>query len=95
MKALELEPSSPALQALSALRPFDAKCFACHRSAESLKSAETAKAESEAGRTDKPCPVAQKNCVSCHMTRIEVPGAHFKFTDHRIRIVREGEPFPN
>ena len=74
---------------------YDAKCLVCHHSGESLKSAELAKAETEAGRTDKACPVAQKNCVSCHMPKIEVPGTHFKFTDHRIRIVRDGEPFPN
>ncbi|MDT5120996.1 MAG: hypothetical protein QOC96_478 [Acidobacteriota bacterium] len=74
---------------------YDAKCLVCHHSGESLKSAEIAKTETEAGRTDKACPVAQKNCVTCHMPKIEVPGTHFKFTDHRIRIVREGEPFPN
>ena len=40
-------------------------------------------------------PIVAKNCVSCHLPKIEVPGTHFKFTDHRIRIVRDGEPFPN
>jgi hypothetical protein len=29
------------------------------------------------------------------MPKIELPGAHFNFTDHRIRIVREGAPYPN
>jgi hypothetical protein len=29
------------------------------------------------------------------MPKVEVPGTHFKFTDHRIRIARAGEPFPN
>jgi hypothetical protein len=23
-----------------------------------------------------------------------VASAHFKFTDHRIRVVREGQPYP-
>jgi hypothetical protein len=32
--------------------------------------------------------------VSCHMPKIAVASAHFKFTDHRIRIVREGQPYP-
>jgi hypothetical protein len=32
--------------------------------------------------------------VSCHMPTVELPGAHFKFTDHRIRIVRPGQPYP-
>jgi Zn finger protein HypA/HybF involved in hydrogenase expression len=75
---------------------YDAKCLACHRSGESVKSAEIAKAETEAGREARPCPVSQSLCVTCHMPKIEVPGTHFKFTDHRIRIImRAGEPFPN
>ncbi|HYG79718.1 MAG TPA: multiheme c-type cytochrome [Pyrinomonadaceae bacterium] len=74
---------------------YDAKCLACHRSGESLKSAQVAKAEEADGRGGKPCPVSQTACVSCHMPKVDVPGTHFKFTDHRIRIAREGEPFEN
>jgi hypothetical protein len=74
---------------------YDAKCFACHRSGESLKSATVAKAETEDGRDAKPCPVSQQSCASCHMPKVEIPGSHTRFTDHRIRIAREGEPFPN
>lgn len=74
---------------------YDSKCFACHRSAASLKSERLAKAEAEDGRDAKPCPVATKSCSSCHMPKIELPGSHTQFTDHRIRIAREGEPFPN
>jgi hypothetical protein len=29
------------------------------------------------------------------MQQVYVPEMHDKFTDHRIRVVREGEPFPN
>ncbi len=74
---------------------YDPKCFACHRSGRSLKSADIARTEEKEGRTDKPCPVAERLCSSCHMPKVEVPGSHFLFTDHRIRIVRPGEPFPN
>jgi hypothetical protein len=74
---------------------YDAKCFACHRSGESLKSAPAAQAEQAEGRSAGACPVSQRLCVSCHMPKVDVPGTHFKFTDHRIRIAREGEPFPN
>ncbi|MDX6709857.1 MAG: hypothetical protein QOH96_873 [Blastocatellia bacterium] len=74
---------------------YDPKCFACHQSFASLKSPAVAKAEIEEGRTDKACPVSQRQCISCHMPKVEFPGSHFKFTDHRIRTVREGEPFPN
>ena len=74
---------------------YDSKCAACHRSSESLKSAQLAKSESEDGRNAKPCPVAQKDCATCHMPKVEIPGSHFKFTDHRIRVAKPGDPFPN
>ena len=74
---------------------YDPKCFACHRSFASLKSATLKQSEEKEGRPDKPCPVAERLCVSCHMPKVEFPGSHFKFTDHRIRIVKPGEPFPN
>jgi hypothetical protein len=28
------------------------------------------------------------------MPKIELPGAHYKFTDHRIRIVKPNERYP-
>jgi len=36
----------------------------------------------------KSCPVEGESCVTCHMPKVELRGAHFKFTDHRIRITR-------
>jgi Cytochrome c554 and c-prime len=68
---------------------FDPKCLSCHAGAKSVASKPiTPKAGAKA------CPVAKSDCVSCHMPRIELPGAHYKFTDHRIRIVKPGEPYP-
>jgi len=29
------------------------------------------------------------------MPQYELPGGHFKFTDHQIRVVRAGEPYPD
>jgi hypothetical protein len=29
------------------------------------------------------------------MPKIEIKAAHFKFTDHYIRVVKPGEKFPN
>jgi Cytochrome c554 and c-prime len=58
---------------------YDAKCAACH---------------SAKGQT-KLCSVAKANCASCHMPKIELPGAHARFSDHQIRIVRAGQPYPN
>ena len=74
---------------------YDAKCAACHRSGASLRSAQLAQAEADEGRDAKPCPVSQRDCTSCHMPKVEIPGAHFQFTDHRIRLARPGDPFPN
>lgn len=64
---------------------YDAKCLACH----SLKSKP---AKQDAAPS---CPVADKECTSCHMPKVEVKAAHFKFTDHYIRVVKPGEQFPN
>ncbi len=41
------------------------------------------------------CPVAVKNCVTCHMPKYVPPGLHYAFVDHWIRIVRPGQPYPN
>ncbi len=65
---------------------YDAKCLACH-----LTKTEKATAE----RSARACPTGKSKCTDCHMPKIDLPGAHFKFTDHRIRIAREGAPYPN
>jgi Cytochrome c554 and c-prime len=64
---------------------YDKRCLECH----TLKSKP---AKTGVGTS---CPVAEKNCTSCHMPKIDIPAAHFKFTDHYIRIVRPGEKYPN
>lgn len=64
---------------------YDSKCLACH----SLKG----KPAKEGASTS--CPVADNDCTSCHMPKVEVKAAHFKFTDHYIRVVKPGEQFPN
>jgi cytochrome c554/c'-like protein len=58
---------------------YDAKCQACHGGG---------KAGARA------CPAAKSKCVSCHMPKIELPGAHYKFSDHRIRVVKPNETYP-
>jgi hypothetical protein len=71
---------------------FDSKCMACHSAATKV----TPAAFRETDKRDaRPCPVGKANCVSCHMPKLEIPGSHFKFSDHHIRIVRPGEPYPN
>jgi hypothetical protein len=63
---------------------YDAKCLACHAGAKSDQTNGTAKT----------CPVAKSNCTSCHMPKVELSG-HARFTDHYIRVVRAGEPYPD
>ena len=71
---------------------YDAKCLACHAAKESP----TANKPSQGTKESIPgCRVSNKNCTSCHMPKIGPPAAHFKFTDHYIRIVRPREAYPN
>lgn len=65
---------------------YDHACLSCHLNSGGMKV--TAMLPGRA------CPVAAKNCTSCHMPKVNVPEMHDAFTDHRIRIVRAGEPFP-
>ena len=69
---------------------YDSKCLACHGGGKASKVATAA-----APPTAKACPVAKANCVSCHMQKVELPGGHAVFTDHMIRIVKAGEPYPD
>jgi len=63
----------------SNVRDYDSKCLACHGG----------------GKVGaKACRVSKQNCATCHMPKLELPGAHHKFTDHRIRVVKANEPFP-
>ncbi len=71
---------------------YDAKCNACHTS----KAKATAdKADSSSKRIAPLCKVGKAKCSSCHMPKLEIPGSHFKFSDHHIRVVRAGEEYPN
>lgn len=65
---------------------YDARCLECHVS--------KTPARPDHAHPGKACPVATSNCVSCHMPKYELPGGHFKFTDHDIRVVRPGAPYP-
>jgi hypothetical protein len=66
---------------------YDAKCLQCH-----LRLAAT---QPVAAHRAPPCKVGTKDCVNCHMPRIEVPGTHSMFTDHWIRISPRGAPYPD
>jgi Cytochrome c554 and c-prime len=73
---------------------YSSKCLACH----------SERAKPSRGMLDehpkyvtgmKSCPVSKDKCVSCHMPRVQLPGAHLTFTDHQIRVVHSNEAYPN
>ncbi len=64
---------------------YDANCKACH----SRGAKPATKASSRI------CRVSTKNCATCHMPQLELPGAHKKFYDHEIRIARANEKYPD
>ncbi len=65
---------------------YDANCLACHASSTAEK-----KSENHPGAA---CPVATKNCVTCHMPKVEPPNLHSAFTDHWIRIAHPNSAYP-
>ena len=69
----------------------DSKCTVCH---EPSGAAQTPEKIQNKGAAGKRCSAGRDKCVTCHMPKVELPGAHFKFTDHRIRVVRPKEPYP-
>ena len=65
---------------------YDKQCLACH--------SPTATSGSVAHSTAKTCPKAVRDCVSCHMPKVDVASMHGAFTDHFIRVVSAGGAFP-
>jgi hypothetical protein len=66
---------------------YDSKCAACHT--------KDVKAAKSGTRVALLCPVGKQNCASCHMPKYDLPGGHYTFNDHDIRVVRQGDPYPN
>lgn len=63
----------------TSLRRVDGACRACHSSA----------------GNHKVCATSQSGCAECHLPKYEIPGVHTRFSDHRIRVVKAGERFPD
>jgi hypothetical protein len=68
---------------------YDSKCLACHSGARANA------ASILAGDHAPTCKVAKSGCVNCHMPKVKLPNGLMTFTDHEIRIVKAGEPFPD
>jgi len=78
------DPHQPLVRAAAS---YDARCLACHNQTVGQKRSTAHPAPA--------CPVRTSDCVTCHMPPVEPPGLHSTFTDHWIRIVRKGSPYPN
>jgi len=65
---------------------YDRRCLACHIKL-GTKASTTRKAPA--------CPRAVSHCTRCHMPKLPLPGAHYKFTDHFIRVYHAGETYPD
>jgi hypothetical protein len=63
-------------------RDYDSACLSCH----SLSYAQAASSQMA-----KTCPVAKKNCVTCHMPKCHLPRAPFIMSDHFIRVVGQDD----
>lgn len=59
---------------------YDSKCQLCHSAADTRA---------------KTCPVSKGDCISCHMPKVDVPGLHYQFTDHWIRVAKPGDKYPD
>jgi hypothetical protein len=66
---------------------YDRNCLSCHLSTNSNSPTPE--------HPGPPCKVSTKNCASCHMPKFEDSGMHYTFTDHYIRVVRPGAPYPD
>jgi hypothetical protein len=66
---------------------YDRTCLRCH--------ATSASEDLKNKRRGATCRVSTRHCETCHMPKVEIPDMHHAFTDHRIRIVRTGERYPN
>jgi len=64
---------------------YDKNCLSCH-----VLSAASKPAKDHPGAA---CPVAQKDCVSCHMRKYNIPEMHADFTDHKIAVHKRGDSF--
>jgi Cytochrome c554 and c-prime len=77
------DPHKPLVQDVAS---YDRICLGCHRQSSS--------STAEKSHRTVACRTGKVDCAGCHMPKVEIPGMHHAFTDHWIRIARNGEPYP-
>jgi hypothetical protein len=76
----------PHVNLVAGIQAYDSKCLTCH----------TNRGERPTAVRGAPaCPKATKACAGCHMPKLTLPGAHYRFTDHYIRVYRASDPYPD
>ncbi len=78
------DPHSPLSKDIAS---YDQRCLSCH--AQKGVSAASPKHPGAA------CPISTEKCATCHMPKYEVRDMHYAFTDHMIRVIKQGAPFPD
>ena len=86
---------NPHKEVNSDISSYDAACLRCHSNSFAARQpgASPHTDSSSTASTARACPVAEEKCASCHMAQVYVPEMKNTFTDHRIRVVKAGEPF--
>jgi hypothetical protein len=77
-------PHQPLVQDAAA---YDQRCLSCH-----VPKGVSHTTDDHPGKA---CSVGTEKCATCHMPKYEVQDMHYKFTDHMIRVVKPGAPFPD
>lgn len=77
------DPHSPLSKDIAS---YDKHCLSCHA---------TKGTQLVADHPGTACPIGAEKCATCHMPKYEVQDMHYKFTDHMIRVVKAGAPFPD
>ena len=78
------DPHNPLVHDLAS---YDSNCLECHIATTAEKRTPY--------RPGTACPVAKRNCASCHMPKVEPPHLHSSFTDHWIRVAKPGSAYPD
>jgi predicted CXXCH cytochrome family protein len=71
------DPHQPRVRVLAS---YDQNCLGCHLGKRGLNPTRAHPGQA--------CPVAAKDCVTCHMPKYSIPDMHTSFTEHKIAIHR-------
>ncbi|MGP0063927.1 MAG: tetratricopeptide repeat protein [Isosphaeraceae bacterium] len=72
---------------------YEAKCLACHASPSRTTASTAAQPQQAEATRRSSCPInPSRDCLGCHMPKVEYDWLHGFFTDHYIRVHRSPGP---